>query len=500
MSTAQSAHISDFRNNSGLPEKVLQFGEGNFLRGFADWMIDRMNRRGLFNGRVVVVQPIAQGLVDLINERQGAYHLALRGILNGKLVDECEPIGAISRGINPYADYDGFLACADNPELRIILSNTTEAGIAYAPGEKLEDRPQASFPGKLTALLYRRFRTFGGDPDKGLLIIPCELIDRNGIQLQAIVLRHAREWELEPEFIQWLGAATHFTNTLVDRIVTGYPKDEVKQFEERLGAFDPLLDTAEPFHLWVIEGDPRLSAEFPAAEAGMNVIWTGDMTPYRTRKVRILNGAHTMTVPAAYLCGKDTVKECMDDALVGAFMKRGIDEEIIPTLDLPKQELQSFADAVLERFANPFIKHYLLSISLNSVSKFKTRVLPSIAEYTKRSSRAPRLLGFSLAALLAFYRGTELRDGALIGRRGAETYKIQDDAAYLEWFREQWAACDGSLVEIHRLAAAALSQIAFWGEDLTALPGLPELVGDDLYQIVSAGMPAALQELMTDTL
>jgi tagaturonate reductase len=483
-------------NSAAFPEKVLQFGEGNFLRGFCDWMIDQMNRKGLFQGRIVVVQPIEQGLADLLNERNGEYHLGIRGLQQGELVDDLSNITAISRAINPYRNFDEYLACAENPELRYIISNTTESGIAYAAGEKADARPPVSFPAKLTVFFYHRYKHFQGAMDKGFVVLPCELIERNGDQLKEIMVRLAQEWGLEQAFIEWIEKANKFTNTLVDRIVTGYPKDEIAQFEQRLGFKDPLLDTAEPFHLWVIEGDTNLANELPLVEAGLNVIWTNDMTPYRTRKVRILNGAHTMTVLGAYLAGKDTVKECMDDEMISAFMKNGLYNEIIPTLDLSKEELESFASAVLERFANPFIKHYLLSIALNSVSKFKTRLLPSITEYSRRTGKAPRVLGFSLAALLAFYRGTEIKDGALIGTRGAETYRIQDDAAYLEWFQKHWAACDNSLEAIREFTAAALSNTVFWGEDLTMIEGFLDIVSSDLHQIVTIGAKEAMQKIV----
>ena len=403
-----------------LPEKILQFGEGNFLRGFVDWMIDRMNEQGLFNGSVVVVQPIEEGLVDVLNSQDGLYTLYLRGMQDGITVEQKSIISSISRGINLYTDFESYMKMAESADLRFVISNTTEAGIAYSAHDKPTDKPPVSYPGKLTVLLYRRFKALNGDPAKGLVIIPCELIDRNGDNLKEIILRLSREWDYEQEFIHWLATSNYFLNSLVDRIVTGYPKDEAQKLADELGYNDKLLDTGEIFHLWVIEGNKRFAEELPFTKAGLNVIWTDDMTPYRTRKVRILNGAHTMTVLAAYLYGLDTVKECVDDRLIKAYMEKGLYEEIIPTLDLPENELLEFAKAVSERFANPFIKHYLLSISLNSTSKFKTRVLPSITEYVKRKGKIPQVLTFSMAALIAFYRGTEL-SGNVVERH--EEYK-----------------------------------------------------------------------------
>ncbi|WHH60290.1 tagaturonate reductase [Petroclostridium sp. X23] len=482
--------------NQESPEKVLQFGEGNFLRGFVDWMFHQLNKNNLFNGKIAVVQPIQHGLVDMLNDQDGLYTLFLRGIQNGKVVEDKEIISSISRGINPYSQFDEYLKCAENPELRVIISNTTEAGIAYNADEKFEDTPPASFPGKLTVLLHKRFKAFNGDASKGLIIIPCELIDRNGDNLKKIVLQLANEWNLGSNFISWIENANYFLNTLVDRIVTGYPRDEVQKLTEELGYQDNLLDTAEIFHLWVIEGDKKLSEEIPFTKIGLNVIWTDDMTPYRTRKVRILNGAHTMTVLAAYLHGKDTVKECMDDDVISKYMNNGIFNEIIPTLDLPKAELEEFAAAVSERFANPFIKHYLLSIALNSTSKFKTRVLPSILEYIKRKNELPKTLTFSLAALLAFYKGTEINENALMGQRSGNEYKIMDDMPVLELFKKLWSDYDETKEGTENLVKTVLSNTDMWGTDLTGLDGFTSTVSGYLYDILTIGVNEAIKKIL----
>lgn len=479
-----------------MPERIMQFGEGNFLRGFVDWMIDVANEKGLFEGRVVVVQPLKQGLVEVLNGQDGLYTLYLRGIQDGKVVEEKRIISSISRGINIFTQFEDYLKCAENPDLRFIISNTTEAGISYNSNDRPDDKPPVSFPGKLTVLLNKRFRHFNGDASKGFVIMPCELIDRNGDNLRNIVIQLATEWGLGTEFISWIENANYFLNTLVDRIVTGYPRDEAEKMTGELGYKDNLLDTAEIFHLWVIEGDKSFDHELPLAHAGLNVIWTDDMTPYRTRKVRILNGAHTMTVLAAYLCGLDTVMECMDDGLISAFMKKGIFEEIIPTLDSPEKELWDFANAVGERFKNPFIRHYLLDISLNSTSKYKTRVLPSILEYVNRKGALPKVLTFSMAALIAFYKGTEIRENSLIGNRQANEYKIKDDIPVLELFSQLWRDCDGSKKGIEALAAEVLSKIDVWGTDLNALPGFTLKVADHLYRIVTYSMKDALNEVI----
>lgn len=389
-----------------LKEKVLQFGEGNFLRGFVDWMIDRLNKEADWNGGVVIVQPLAGGMVDKLNEQDGLYTLYLRGLQSGERVEETRVVESVMRGINPYENLDEYFDCAKNPDLRFIVSNTTEAGIEYKPDQNADDFNNMTFPARLTLFLKARFDAKLG----GFIFLPCELIDRNGDCLKECILKYAADWGYGEEFAKWINTENHFTNTLVDRIVTGYPRDTAAEMEQRYGYLDSVIDTAEIFHLWVIEGDKALAEEIPLHKIGLNVIWTDDVTPYKKRKVRILNGAHTMMVPAARLAGLETVRDAMEDELVFSFMKNGIFEEIIPTLDLPKDELVQFANDVIERFKNPFIKHYLLSIALNSVSKFKVRVLPSLLEYRNENGRNPERLVFSLAALIAFYKGDEAND------------------------------------------------------------------------------------------
>jgi tagaturonate reductase len=477
-----------------LPERVLQFGEGVFLRGFVDWMIDLMNRQSLFNGRVVVVQPLPRGTVDQLNEQDGFYTLLLGGIRDAKIVKSRQVISSISRGIDPYRDYPGFLRCAENPDLRFIVSNTTEAGIVFSPTDRLADSPPASFPGKLTALLHARFREFNGGMHKGLVLLPCELIERNGDTLKKCVVQTAESWGLGAEFLDWVENANCFTNTVVDRIVTGYPADEAAAIFQELGYEDALLDAGELYHSWVIEGPEQLADELPFHRAGLEVIWTRDVTPYRDRKVRILNGAHTMAAPVGFLAGKQTVQELVDDPAISEFLRRGIGEEIIPTLDLPRAELETFAAAVSDRFANPCIRHQLTSITPNSTSKFKVRALPSILEYLARKSSLPRRLTFSLAGLIAFYRGTEIRDGALIGSREGGEYKILDDPAVLEVFSRAWSAFDSTLAGAESLVTNVLSRQVIWQRDLNVLPGLARAVAADLCQISTRGPLQAMKE------
>jgi len=374
------------------PEKIIQFGEGGFLRGFVDWMVQKLNDSGEFNGNIVVVQPIENGMCDMLTAQNCGYTHIIRGVEGV----EKTIVNSISRCVKPYEDYDSYLALAHNPDFRFIVSNTTEAGITYVEGDKLTDRPAKSYPAKLTALLYERFKAGLG----GFIILPCELIDQNGVKLREIVLRYANEWELGEDFIKWVETENHFCFTLVDRINTGYPKGE----ELNLGYEDNLVNTSEYFHLWVIQGEQKLAEEIPFHKIGLNVIWTDNLEMYRTRKVRILNGAHTSTVAYAMLSGFDTVKSCIEDPDMYAYIKKCVFEEIIPTLDLPKEELIDYANSVLERFANPYINHYWSSIVLNSVSKFKVRVLPSITEYIKRYNKMPETLIFAFANLIKLYK------------------------------------------------------------------------------------------------
>lgn len=377
-------------------ETIIQFGEGGFLRAFTDWMIDKMNKKGLYNGNIVIVQPIEMGMCEKLEEQDCIYTHIIRGIDKGVEKVESEVITSISRCVNPYKDYQAYLDLAKNPDFRFVISNTTEAGISYEPEEMYTDKIQKSFPAKVTILLYERFK----NNLDGFVFFPCELIDKNGTTLKSIVLKYADDWNLGEDFKKFVCEKNFFMNTLVDRIVTGYPRDE----KIDLPYEDNMLDTSEYFHLWVIEGEKSFEDEFPLKAAGLNVIWTDDMSMYRTRKVRILNGAHTSTVAYAMLEGIATVKECMDNEKMRAFIRKSIFEEIMPTIDLPKDELEEFANAVLDRFSNPYIKHLWSSIVLNSVSKFKVRVLPSLLEHIKRLDKMPENLVFALACLIKLYK------------------------------------------------------------------------------------------------
>lgn len=397
------------RNENQKPhtERILQFGEGNFLRGFVDWMVDRLNKENGGDYGVVLVQPLSNPMIDkFINDQQGLYDLYLRGLQNGERVEETRVVECVTRCIDPFLRTDELMDCAKNPDLRFIVSNTTEAGIEYKSGDDGSSFADTTFPGRLTMFLKKRFDL--GLP--GFILFPCELIDRNGDELKNCILKYAVDFGYGDEFIKWVENENHFTNTLVDRIVTGYPRDNAKEMCQKFGYIDNVIDTAEIFHLWVIEGDKKYADEIPFGDIGLNVLWTDDVTPYKKRKVRILNGAHTMMVLAARLAGLESVGEAMNDDLIYSFMHKGIFDEVIPVLDLPHDELIQFANDVIERFKNPFIKHLLLSIALNSVSKFKVRDLPSLLEYMDKFGKEPECLVFSLAALIEFYRGDEAND------------------------------------------------------------------------------------------
>ena len=385
-----------------MTERIIQFGEGNFLRGFVDYFIHCLNKKGLYDGKVVLVQPIAVGMVEGLKAQEYKYNLFLRGIVDGEVVQEHNLIESISRGVDPYADFDSYMALADNPDFKFVISNTTEAGIAFDDTCKFDDKPCKSFPGKLTQLLYKRYKN-GMD---GFVHLACELIDNNGDELKKCVLKYAELWNLEADFVKWIEEKNAFVNTLVDRIVTGYPgAEEAKKLAEG----DNYVDTAEIFHLWVIEGD--YEADLPLKKAGFNVVWTDDAKPYKKTKVRILNGAHTSLVAGAILSGIETVGDAMADELASSFLMKCMKEEILPTIG-ENDERISFANSVLDRFRNPFIKHKWRSIVLNCVSKFAVRDLPTLLEYKEKNGAYPKCLTMALAYLLYFYKNDTPDDAA----------------------------------------------------------------------------------------
>ena len=468
------------------PEKVMQFGEGNFLRAFVDDFIDIANEKAGFNGKVVLVQPIAQGLTELINKQQGLYTLYLRGSEKGVKVDDKRVISAVSRCVNPYGEWDKVLQLAKSDDLEIIVSNTTEAGIVHDNESAFDQAPPTSFPAKLTRVLYERFTA--GKP--GIVMLSCELIDNNGKELLRCVNQYIDDWKLSEDFRKWVNEENIFCSTLVDRIVPGRIRDaeEVKALNEINGYEDPLIDVGEVFGIWVIEGPDGLEDRLPFKAAGVPVMVVPDVTPYKKRKVRILNGAHTGFVLGAYLVGYDIVRDCMHDDTILGYMNKMLYDEVIPTLPLDKKDLMDFASAVQDRFNNPFVNHELMSISLNSTSKWRARNMPTFLDYVKENGKLPPCLTTSLAALIAFYSSDiqALNDKALICKRPkGNEYAVSDDRWVLEFY---WAhRHDGPEALVH----AVMTNTDMWGQDLTEIEGFEAAVADILKTIRKEGALAA---------
>lgn len=480
--------------DTALPVKVMQFGEGNFLRAFIDWMINEMNKQGKFNGMVQLVQPLEKGMGDMINAQDGLYTLILRGVANGKVEENREIIECVKGCLNPYSQWAETVACACGEDLRFVFSNTTEAGIEYKPEPYTPGKCQNTYPAKLASLLYERFKAFNGAADKGLVLIPCELIDKNGTNLKKCILNYAKDWNLPAEFTAWINESNLFVNTLVDRIVAGYPRAEAAKIEAELGYNDNLIDCGEIFHFFVIEGPQSLSKELPLIDAGLQVVITDNQTPYRTRKVRFLNGAHTADVLAASLGGLTFVDEMMNDPDFGRMVCKAINDEIFYTVQLPEEEKRFFADSVIERFKNPFAQHRLLSISLNSVSKWKVRVMPSLLDYVQMKGRLPEVLAFSLAALIRFYM-LELKDGTAEGSVDGRTYPVADSEDVLRFFADATAQfkADGNTA---KLVASVLGNKEFWGMDLNTVPGLAEFATAKLELINKDGIRSAVKTIL----
>ena len=472
------------------PVKVLQFGEGNFLRAFVDYFIDIANEKSDFNGSIALVKPISIGtLFPAFKEQDYRYTVMLRGLVDGEAVEQTRVVTSVADAVDAYTDYDRYAAYARLDSLRFIVSNTTEAGIVLDESDRMELCPPNTYPGKLTKLLYERAEHFNYAPDKGLIILPVELIDDNGIMLKKCVKALAKIWNLGEKFDQWLEEACVFTSTLVDRIVTGYPRGEDQAIWEKLGYEDRILVTAEPFGLWVIESAKDISGELPLPQCGLPVIYTDNQKPYKQRKVRILNGAHTSFVPMAFQCGYDYVLDAMNDPAILNFMQKTLYDEVIPTLTLPKDDLFAFAEAVTGRFKNPYIKHALLSICLNSVSKWRARCMPSLLIYAEKEGRLPEHLTFSLATLMGLYHGGKLTgDGKLECLRDGQPYYLQDDAAVLEFFATT------SDLPAREQVERFLGNESFFGPDLIRVPGLVDSVTASYEAILARGAKAVFLE------
>jgi len=459
-----------------LPIKILQFGQGNFMRGFFDWQVDLLNERTGLDAGVVIVRPRGGSATPLLDVQDGLFTVLVRGLdEQGGEVKEYRQVGCVQREIDPATMYGDYLALAANPDLRFVTSNTTEAGITVNETDRFEDAPPVTFPAKLTQLLFKRFQAFEGARDKGLVLLPCELIDQNGPALKKAVLHYARLWALDPAFDAWIDEACTFCSTLVDRIVTGYPAADAGRIKEDLGYDDPFLVAAEYYYLFVIQGPAWVGDELKLEGANLNVKLVDDITPYKKRKVGILNGGHTTLVPVALLAGLEAVGPAVEDSGVGGFLRAAIDEEIIPALEMDRAELRAFADDVLRRFRNPAIHHRLASIALNSWSKFAARVMPQLLRYTELNhGRLPRRLVLALAATMVLYRGGVI--------------ELADDAATLAWFAEAWPKVDAGAWSPAQLAAGWLANRQLWGRDLNEVPGLTYAVTVALEQIRQRGI------------
>ncbi len=475
---------------------MIQFGEGNFLRAFVDWIIQQTDEQTDFDASVVVVQPIERGMVDMLNAQDCLYHVNLQGLLEGKPVNSLTLVDTISRALNPYQDFDAYLRLAEQSEIRFVISNTTEAGIAFDPACRLSDRPASSYPGKLVQLLWHRFQTFRGDPAKGFIIMPCELIFLNGHHLRECIDQYVELWRDDfgadyEHFKQWTRESCYVCATLVDRIVPGFPRKDIQQIQEQLGYADQMVVQGEAFHLWVIETAPnlpieQLAREFPADRAGLNVVLTHNEAPYHERKVTLLNGPHTVLSPVAYLSGIDIVRDACQHPVVGRYIHQVQFEELMQTLNLPMSELQQFAQDVLERFLNPYVDHQVTSIMLNSFPKFQTRDLPGLKTYLERKGTLPCGLVLGLAAIITYYRGGTRSDGAPI--------QPNDDPRIMQLLTDLWQTGDTRRVAEGVLAAQEL----IWHEhgDLNLIPGLTDLLTQMLDSIAEKGMLQTVEEVI----
>lgn len=465
----QSYHLTHY-GVLNSPIKVLQIGEGNFLRGFFDWMLHEARKQGRYDGSIAVVQPRPSGApnIEALAQQDGLYTLVMRGLQQGNIVERKEIISVFREVFDPYTNWDRFIALADEPELRFVVSNTTEAGLVYSAETLVEGKPIQSYPGKLTQFLYRRYLTYSGDPSRGLICLPCELLERNGDTLREYVLRYCEDWRLPGPFIQWVEQHNRFLNSLVDRIVTGYPSEQQAQrwFQE-WGYNDHLLTTAEPYHLWVIEGEPQLAEELPFAQAGLNVWWVNDLKPYQQRKVRILNGAHTFMALLGILQGFTEVRLAMEDERLGGLIRRTVEQEIVSTMPYNQVSLLHYAGEVYERFLNPFIQHRLSDIAMNSLSKFKTRLLPSlIYELDRNPQVLPVGLTTAFASLLRYYQITK-RDGEYWGTTFAgEQYQLRDDPTLLEKMAYIWAKYHDQSLNKIEVISELLACTELWDTDL----------------------------------
>ena len=480
MSTLKPLNRQTANINVNYPERIVQFGAGNFVRGFVDWIVQELNEQTDFASSIVVVKATPHGTYDALDEQDGLFHVHLQGIQNGSLVSQTKRVTCISRTVYPYHDYDAYMRLARQAEIRFLISNTTEAGISYNESDSATDAPPASFPAKLTTFLHERYQYFSGAGDKGCIVMPTELVEENGSQLREMILRYAQQWKLDGGFSTWIRVHNIFCNTLVDRIVPGFPHAQSEQIFNELGYQDKLLVMGEPYHSWIIEAPVSLQQEFPVALTDLHVRIVADADPYRQTKVRILNGAHTAMVAPGYLVGLETVRQCVEHPVMGAFLRDLVYDEIIPSMDLPQDELKQFSDDVFDRFRNPYIHHHLLSIAVNSSTKMRTRLLPTIKCYHKKYNVLPERVVMAFAAFIRFYKG----------EWQGEAIPLSDDPAVIDRFKQRWDTND-----IEDVVTAVLQDEALWHENLSSIVGLHERLCHYLKAVEEKGIRPVLESI-----
>jgi tagaturonate reductase len=468
------------------PERILQFGEGNFLRTFIDWIINNMNKETDFKSSVVAVQPIEHGLAELINAQDGLYHIQLKGIKDGKATEKTELIDCISRAINPYSQTEDYQKLVISEDLQFVVSNTTEAGISWKEEEFIKNGIQDSFPAKITNLLFKRFETFDGDTEKGLVFFCCELIENNASKLKELVLKHTSNWDLGEEFTEWINSSCKFCNTLVDRIVPGYPKNNIKEIQQEIGYEDHLVSIGELFHLWVVEADEEIAKRFPANKLSSDIKFVESMKTYREQKVKILNGTHTASMALSRLNNVETVQDSVEHKVLGDFMKIIIESEIAPTIVADEKDLEVYASKIIERFHNPFIRHEWKSISLNSISKWTARDLPTLKQYKELKGEVPKLLSLSLSALILYYKS----------EFNGLNFELLDDQENIDFFTKTWESYSSNGKNLIELIHAILSNNKIWQEDLTKIEGLEEQVLIHIINLMEKGVETTINELI----
>ena len=470
------------KNRKSLPIKVMQFGGGNFLRAFVDISIQKINSTTEFYAGIAVIKPTERGDYQELKSQDGLFSVNLEGYANDTFVQDLTVVDCIQEVVNPYSEWEAYLALAKLPELRFIISNTTEAGIVFNTDDAFDNHPPKEFPAKLTVWLFHRFKHFKGDTDKGCMLLPVELIEKNGETLKQCILQYTDHWSLGDAFKNWISKSCIFYNTLVDRIVSGYPKDKIEEIEAKLGYTDKLAVAGELYHSWLLEGPDDILAEFPFQDTDLNIELVSDLASYRNLKVRILNGAHTSLVPVAYLLGERLVKDAMNNALVVNFIKGVLMNEVLTTLDFPQDYKQQFANDVLTRFKNPALEHKLISISLNSTSKFVTRLLPTLKDYLEITGSLPANITFALSAMLRFYEGSF----------DNEKIDLNDKSSILEYFSNTWQQFRENNIDINTLTSQILGNADIWNEDLNQISGLTSNVTHNLSNIEQYGFEEAI--------